>query len=147
MGESLKQKYDECIKQKRIKLFSDGSKLVEKELRIAKQDVETAKQGLKEERWKWSTIQAYYAMFHAARALLFAKDLGERSHYCLRIALEYHYGENSRFPLELIEAFQTARMMRENADYEETFSKSGAQKLVKIAEAFIARAKRSVGKN
>ena len=79
-------------------------------------------------------------MFHAARALLFAKSLNERSHYCLRIALEYHYGESSNFPQDLIEAFQTARTMRENADYEETFSEVGAKKLVLAAERFIKEA-------
>lgn len=142
MGTELKREYGECVKNKRIKPFSDGPRLIGKELKVAKNDLGVAKKGLDDSQWKWSIIQAYYAMFHAARALLFAKSLNERSHYCLRIALEYHYGESSGFPQELIDAFQTARTMRENADYEENFSEIGAKKLVSAAERFIEEARK-----
>ncbi|MFH0799021.1 MAG: HEPN domain-containing protein [Pseudomonadota bacterium] len=83
MGTELKGKYDECVKNKRIKTFSDGPRLIGKELGVAKKDLEVARKGLVDSQWKWSIIQAYYAMFHAARALLFAKSLNEHSHYCL----------------------------------------------------------------
>ncbi len=144
MGTELKKKYDDCIKRKRIKPFTGAPRLVGKELRVAKKDLDSARKGFDNAEWKWSTVQAYYAMFHAARALLYAKSLGEHSHYCLRIGLEYHYGESSGFPQDLIDAFQTARTMRENADYEENFSETGAKKLVLAADRFIKEAKRAM---
>lgn len=142
MGADLKSKYQACLKQNRIKKFSDGPKLVNKELLAASRDLLTAKKGLEGGEWKWSTIQAYYSMFHVARALLFSRQFSERSHYCLRVALEYHFVGSGGFPSDLIDAFQIARTMRENADYEENYSDIGAKKLVAAAERFIEEAQK-----
>jgi uncharacterized protein (UPF0332 family) len=45
--------------------------LVTKELEVAQDDLAEAEAGYERGSYKWSTIQSYYAMFHAARALLF----------------------------------------------------------------------------
>lgn len=134
MGKNVTAQFEECIRTGKIKTSGNLSELAEKELRVAEDDLKTAKDGLKNSRWKWSTIQAYYVMFHAARALLFLKGYKERSHYCLRVSIEHLY--NGVIPQHLIDDFQTAKIMRENADYEETFSELGARKIVESAEAF-----------
>lgn len=142
MAEDIKSRYDKCCKSKRIKPFTDGPRLVTKELGTALRDLEIAKKGLADNQWKWSIIQAYYSMFHATRALIFNLGLNERSHYCLGIALGYHYGLSGKFPEDLIDALQTARIMRESADYEDNFSDIGAKKLVSAAERFITESKK-----
>lgn len=142
MGADIKQKYRECVNKKRIRRFAEGPRLVKKEISVAAGDLESAKRGIENKEWKWCTIQAYYSMFHSARALLFAKGFNEHSHYCLRVAIEHHYTiETQQLSPDLIDAFQVAKTLRENADYEETFSDIGAIKLVKAAEKFLKEAK------
>lgn len=76
-------------------------------------------------------------MFHSARALLYAKDYRERSHYCLSIAIKTLYVEKKLLPSHLIEGFKKAKTLRENADYYDEWSELGAQTILKLAEEFI----------
>lgn len=90
---------------------------------------------------KWATIQAYYAMFHTARALLYTHGYREKSHYCLIVAMRAIFVEKGLLDVRLVEAFQTAKALRENADYENEFSRESAKSLVDKADAFLARAR------
>lgn len=54
--------------------------LVTKELKAAHGDLAEAQASYQREGYKWSTIQTYYAMFHAARALLYTR-VRERGKY------------------------------------------------------------------
>ena len=83
--------HDDCIKRGKIKPFSRGITLAPKEIETAKSDLETARKTYKEADHKWATIQIYYSMFHSARALLYAKNLREHSHYCLIAAIKTLY--------------------------------------------------------
>ena len=46
--------------------------------------------------YKWATIQAYYALYHGMRALLYASGLREESHVALRVAIQEMYVETGR---------------------------------------------------
>ncbi len=117
-----------------------------KQLQIAESDLNIAKEGLLKNRWKWSTVQAYYSMFHTARALLYAKGFREKNHRCLRIAVSYLYiGEGDAFQ-RMIENFEMAKLLRENADYENDFSENGARKLIASAEKWLEIATVLTGK-
>ena len=140
MGKGIKEKFEECLRTGRIKTFANGSDLSKKELKVAKEDLDVASHGLNEQKWKWSTIQAYYSMFHSARALLYNAGYREKSHYCLGIAIEALFVETGKMTAKFIDALQMARAMRENADYNDEFSESGARKLVKIADEFLETA-------
>lgn len=142
-----KVEFEKCLKKNGLKLASDAKRLVGKEIAAAENDLREAQLGLERESFKWSTIQSYYAMFHTGRALLHAKGYREKSHYCLRIALEVLYVESGDLPAHIIDAFQVAKELRENADYESHFSESGARKLVAAAEEFFTLARRLVGNN
>ena len=80
--------YDGCLKRGKIKPFSRGKTLSPKELETAKTDLERARKTFKDGDYKWATIQVYYSMFHSARALLYAQNLREHSHYCLLQAMK-----------------------------------------------------------
>jgi len=83
----MNQDFNQCLESKKIIPFARGKELVEKELSIAQSDLSDAKAGFENQRYKWSTIQGYYAMFHAARALIYSRGYREKSHYYLAIAL------------------------------------------------------------
>ena len=93
---------------------------------------------------KWATIQAYYSMFHSARALLYVKSLREHSHYCLVVSIKTLYVEPKVIPGHIVEGFQEAKNLREDADYYHRWSQAGCEKLLKIAEEFLEIAKKTV---
>lgn len=137
--------FDKCLKNGKIKPFSQGKALVPKEVNSAQEDLKAARHSLNRQDFKWATIQAYYSMFHAARALLYSRGYRERSHFCLAEAIRTLFVEEKLFELRLVEDFRMAIVLRENADYQNDFSQAGAQKVLKSAEEFLEKAKELVG--
>jgi len=142
MGKGLEnQEFKECLLKGRIKKFSPAVKLVTKEWKSSQEDLETAQASFRSKNFKWAIIQAYYSMFHAARALIYSKGYRERSHYCLIVALRTFFVEERLLDVSLVEAIQTAKVLRENADYENEFSKESAQSLLDKANKLLCRSK------
>jgi len=137
-------KFEECLKKKGLRVSADAKRLVKKEMEASENDLQEAESGLKRKAFKWSTVQSYYSMFHTARALIYAKGYREKSHYCLRVALEELYVATGDLPVHMVDSFQVGKEMRENADYESHFSEMGARKLVKATQEFLEHAKRLV---
>ncbi|MFH1729803.1 MAG: HEPN domain-containing protein [Pseudomonadota bacterium] len=141
MGPDIKNPdFAECIKRKRIREFSQGTALVSKELQIAGRDSAEALESLGRSNYKWATIQAYYSMFHTARALLYKKNYREKSHYCLIIALRALYIEEGKLPVHFVEYLQNGKRLREDADYYEQWSEVGAEEMVNMAKEFLLTA-------
>lgn len=138
--------YDDCIKRGKIKPFSRGPALAPKEIEAAESDLERAKKTYGEDDYKWTTIQTYYSMFHSARALLYVKNLREHSHYCLVAAIKTLYVETKQVPVRILEGFQEAKDLREEADYYHRWSQAGCEKLIKLAGEFLEIAKKTVNK-
>jgi uncharacterized protein (UPF0332 family) len=133
--------YNECMKRGKIKPFSRGKTLAPKEFETGVSDLERAKKTYNDGDYKWATIQIYYAMFHAARTLLYIKNLREHSHFCLIAAIRSLYVETKKFPVHILEGLQEAKNLREEADYYNRWSKIGCEKLLKLAEEFLNKAK------
>ncbi|MCX6008127.1 MAG: HEPN domain-containing protein [Chloroflexi bacterium] len=143
----MNQEFKQCIENKKITHFASGKKLVNKEISVAQSDLADAKAGYENERYKWSTIQAYYAMFHATRALVYSKGYREKSHYCLAIALRALFVDEGKMDAQLARDFLNAMNLREAADYSAEFSQSGAKAVIASAEKFIQKAKDILGIN
>lgn len=79
-------------------------------------------------------------MFHSARALLYVKNLRERSHFCLIAAIKALYVETKKIPVYLLEGLKEAKNLREDADYYNRWSKQGCEKLLNFAEEFLDKA-------
>lgn len=133
----MSQEFKDCLKRKKIQEFSRGKALVDKELKTADQDLNSAKDSLKANNYKWATVQAYYAMFHSARALLYVENFREKSHFCLITAIRALYVDKKLLPNSLIENLQKAKILRENADYYDDWAESSAKSLLKAAEQLI----------
>jgi uncharacterized protein (UPF0332 family) len=136
----VNQEFKQCLESKKIIPFARGKNLIKKELSVAKSDLSDAKAGYENERYKWSTIQAYYAMFHAARALVYSQGYREKSHYCLAVALRALFVDGGTMDAQLVRDFLNAMSLRETADYEAEFSQSGAKAVITSAEKFIEKA-------
>ncbi len=137
----MSHEFEECLKQNRIREFTRGKFLVQKELKTAEEDFNEARESYKRSGYKWTTIQTYYSMFHSARALLYYKNYRERSHYCLITALKFLYGQAGKLPVYLIEGLQKAKNLREDADYYGEWSKIAAEEMIALTAEFLNKAK------
>lgn len=129
--------FDDCLKRRGLTRFSAGPDAAQRELDAARLDIADAAIMLDNSQWKRLTITAYYAMFHAARALILRSGYTEKSHFCLGVAFRELYGgypEGS----ELAMALERARVLRENADYRSEFDEAGAKASLVLARRFVA---------
>ncbi|OFW32843.1 MAG: hypothetical protein A2074_05315 [Candidatus Aquicultor primus] len=131
---------------RKITEFERAVSLVSKELGLADSDLKFAHVSFEEGNYKWATIQAYYSMFHAGRALIYSRGYRERSHYCLNIALRTLFVEEGKFSVTLVEALQLGKTLRENADYYGEFSKEAAAQMIENAEELLETAKKIVNR-
>ena len=138
--------FDRCLERTKIVAFEKGPSLVSKELNSATEDLFSSKDSFERENFKWATIQAYYSMFHTARALIYKKQYREKSHYCLVVALEHLYLGKGLIEKGFIESLTFGKEMRESADYRSIFSKEGADNLTKMADQFLTAAKKLLKK-
>jgi len=141
----MRAEFRACLRRKDIAPFKAAPSLVPKELGQAGHDLQAAKKSRDTGEYKWATIQAYYAMFHAARALLYARGYREKSHYCLSVALLELYVDAGNVPLSLVKDFDRTMLLREEADYKGAFSETGAREVIESAERFTAVAKQLLG--
>lgn len=132
--------FKKCLENKRLYKSDDAKGLAEKEFGSATDDLADARFSLSQKRYKWATIQAYYAMFHAARALLYSKGYRERSHFCVAAGVEELFGAEGLLEMKWVRALRNSMSLREDADYADEYSKDGAEASIGNAEGFIKEA-------
>jgi uncharacterized protein (UPF0332 family) len=140
----MSPEFKKCLERGKIKKFSPGPRLATKEIRLANEDRQAAIKSMSEGNMRWSIIQAYYSMFHSARALLYSRGFRERSHYCLIEAVRDLFVKAKKLDPLLLEALQEAKTLREEADYYGDFSELNCRKTVKKAEKFFQAAAKIV---
>ena len=118
--------FERCLDKRWLVRMPEARYLVTKELQVARDDLAEAEGGYGRGSYKWSTIQSYYAMFHAARALLYSRGYREKSHYCLSVAMRHLFVSEGVLSEALIDDMDDARALREEADYRAEFSQAGA---------------------
>jgi uncharacterized protein (UPF0332 family) len=136
----MNPEFSKFLESGKIIVFQRGQELVKKELAVAQSDLLDAKAGFENQRYKWSTIQGYYAMFHAARALLYSRNYREKSHYAISVAIKALFVEENKLDIRYVRNLLNAMNLREAADYEADFSGEGAEAVIKSAEEFIRKA-------
>jgi uncharacterized protein (UPF0332 family) len=130
------------LAERKVTRIRSDKKLVLKEIEGAEHDLSRARVTYSEEDYKWATIPAYYCMFHSARALLYSKGFREKSHRALLIAIGELFGKTGEIENSLIQAFEEAIGLREQADYGLIFSENSAETILHDAEKFLEHAKR-----
>jgi uncharacterized protein (UPF0332 family) len=84
--------------------------------------------------------RAYYAVFHAARALLVSLGLEVKSHRAVLNQVSEHFVKTGRLEPELARLLARMQRDREDADYEMSavFTDSMAEQAIGDAERFLA---------
>jgi uncharacterized protein (UPF0332 family) len=80
--------FEKLLEERRIIKGKITQEMIAKELKSAEYDLNKAKLSYEEGDFKWAIVQAYYAMFHGIRALVYSKGYREKSHYALKIAFK-----------------------------------------------------------
>lgn len=133
--------FKRCLEKKNLVKVSIDKNLIEKEIVAAESDLKDSEDVLTLEKYKMATISAYYSMFHAAKALLYSKGYREKSHFCLRTAIKNLFIDSNLLESSFLDDYDTAKDLRENADYKSDFSKEGAEQLIAKAKKFLDKVK------
>jgi uncharacterized protein (UPF0332 family) len=136
--------FDKCIERRSlVRIDHLSPEACTREVATARADLDDVEFLLEHDRFRRATVTAYYAMFHAARALVLHKGFAEKSHYCLVVAFEHLYAD-AEDGLFLARALARARSLRENADYHGEFDEGAARDTAEVASRFVAFAEREL---
>lgn len=113
----MRYRFDECVERGKIIKIPVDPELVAKEFREAEADLLAAERSLAEHQEKWAIIQGYYSLFHSLRALVFREGYREKSHRCLKYAVEALLVDEGILRPDVLEHFSFAMDLREGADY------------------------------
>ena len=141
MGDRVSPKIRRLLDERRLVRARVSRSLIVKEMQGASYDLERAQASLGDRDFKWATVQAYYAMFHSARALLYSRGYREKSHRALLTAIRELFSGTGELNNDLIGDLSNAMDLREEADYGMVFSETGADEVVEKAGSFVQRVK------
>lgn len=129
--------FERCIKERHLIKIKATNEMIEKEITTAEYDLERSKESMKDEDYKWASVQAYYSMFHAAKALVLKKGYREKSHYCLIIAVRELYMKDGTMNDELADTLELCMHLRQDADYGLIYDKESADTAIHYAQQFL----------
>ena len=132
--------FRKCLERGGLARVESDPQIVAKEILIARQDLSEGETSIERGSYKWATVQAYYAMFHIARALVVQRGYREKSHRCLAIALRELYVLPGRLDEAVLAELEDARALREEADYRGSFSETAARQSIIAAQRFLGYA-------
>ena len=140
MAERLSLQFRRLLEERKLQRIEPKNDIVLKEIASAEYDLEKSKNSFEDEDYKWTIVQAYYSMFHAARALIYSKGYREKSHRACLVALKEFFldalGEGR------INDFAEAMDLRESADYGSAYTDEDAKNLIGKTEDFLKSVKR-----
>ena len=140
LGERVRPGLRVLLERKEIRRSKATRQVVIKELDGAVGDLEAASLSVKTGDYKWATIQAYYSMFHAARALLYRMGYREQSDPGLLEALRQLY--EREIVDRMLEDFSKAMTLTEQAHDGDISSEDSAQTILENAGDFLEQAAR-----
>jgi len=119
--------------------MESSRELVKAYLRRADKALASAKILLEHDKLEDSASRAYYAIFHAAQAILTTKGLRAKSHKGVRILFEEHIIKKGIMSEEFHDYFDEAFDLRQLSDYEapKTMKKDQVKDIVIKAEKFV----------
>jgi len=140
----MDSRFKNCIEEGKLVKIELQLDLVGKEVKAACFDLKSAEKSLNEGNSKWATVQAYYSMFHTAKALVYRKGYREKSHACLSIALRALY--ENEMDAKHFERFRDCMNLRQDADYGMIYSDKSAGTVIDWAREFLEGARGALKK-
>ena len=125
----MRYQFEKCIDKGKIVKIEIAPDLISKEMDEARNDLDSCERSMQENNFEWAIIQAYYSMFHSFRALIFSKGYREKSHICIKYAIEALFVEIGTLDNQLLQDFSYAMKIREGADYGNVYGEDSALEL------------------
>lgn len=113
------------------------------ELQRAEEELRAANLLLKEGFFFKSVVSSYYAIYHAAKALLLLKGINPKTHEGVERMFGLYYIKTGEFDIKIGKALGRLMKMREEADYypEIPFTEDEAVLATEMAGDFLERAR------
>lgn len=137
----------ECLEKGLLKQDTPSGEKAEKSISMAELKLEKARQLLKLDILDMAQVNAYSAMFHAARAVLFTDGFREKSHYAVYVYLKEKY--SSKIEPKFLNELNILRLERHDIfyDFEEPELDAGEiSKSILLIEEFIKKIKEVIKK-
>ena len=132
-----------CLELGYLKKEKPDPKMIEKELKEASYDFQSAKKAFSDKDFKWCIIKSYYSMFHSARAVLFSNGLRERRHFAVEVVLQ-NLAKRGKIEEKYLGYYSAAMEWREDADYRYNYSEEIASDILENAERFLDAMKNAI---
>jgi uncharacterized protein (UPF0332 family) len=137
---------DECLREGFLKKAKPDEREIQKELDESGKDFRDSQESLVNGKYKWCIIQAYYSIFHSARAVIFSRGYKERRHFAIAVVLEQLVSEG-KLESSFVGDFKSAMFTREEADYDASYSREKAEQMLDIAQDFNERMRNILSAN
>jgi len=134
---------DDCFRFRLLRKINPDEEKTKRSLEISEQRLKEAKKALELNIFQYAIIEAYMAMFHAARALLYKDGVQEKSHFAMSIYLKEKYSD--KIPLHILNLLSIHRTERHEAMYglEYRPEKQDAVLAIEDAKVFIKEIKKN----
>ena len=130
--------FQRCVKERHLFTIRATKEMIDKEITSAEYDLSRSKESMRDKDYKWASVQAYYSMFHAAKALVLKKGYREKSHSCLIVAIKELYVKDGTMNDELADTLELCMHLRHDADYGLIYDKESAETAIRYAQQFFS---------
>ncbi len=135
---------EDCFKFRLLRKIKPDKEKSKLSLKISEERLNRAKEAVELKFFEFAVLEAYMAMFHAARALLYCDGIQEKSHFALYLYLKEKYSD--KIPLYIINFLNIHRIERHEALYgfEYKPKKDDALTAIEDAEIFVKEVKKAL---
>ena len=106
---------EDCFRFRLLRRINPDKEKSKRSLEIAKQKLNESEKAIKLKIYEYAILEAYMAMFHSSRALLYKDGIQEKSHFAIYIYLKNKYA--NKLPLNIINFLNIHRTERHEALY------------------------------
>lgn len=129
---------EKLLREGLLKKIPPSAERTGKSLQVAAHYLDRAKKSSAAQLYDLAVLASYSAVFHAARAVLFADGFGERSHYAVCVYLREKHAEIGSGELSELDAY---RSLRHSIAYglDSIISEKDAEQAIGFAGRFLHR--------
>ncbi|MBU4246255.1 MAG: HEPN domain-containing protein [Nanoarchaeota archaeon] len=120
---------DDCFEYRLLRKIPPDMEKVKRSMDVAKERLSQGEMALKANFFQFAILEAYMAMFHASRALLYKDGIQEKSHFAIFIYLKEKYA--NKIPMNILNFLNIHRIERHETMY-------GLEYKPEIDDAFLA---------
>jgi len=124
---------EDCFRFRLLRKIKPDEEKTKKSFEISKKKLIEAERAIQLEIFEYAILEAYMAMFHASRALLYKDGIQEKSHFAIFIYLKEKYSD--KIPLHILNFLNIHRIERHEAMYGLEFKPEEQDASVAIEDA------------